>query len=138
MTKIPLPEYLLVKRGLYWRPDSQGYTGIKKQAGRYFETDASPDSGTTAIHESEAADFSPACWPETIIQCLQDDLARKAASADRLAEAAESLLARMFGTYTARNGRQVGIQGDDGEKCWIVHSDDIETLRQALNEWSQS
>jgi hypothetical protein len=84
--KIPVPEYLL---GFYWRPYSQGYTGVKKEAGRYFEADASPDRGSTAIHESEASDFSPACWPETIIKCLQDDLARKAASADMLADALE-------------------------------------------------
>ncbi len=49
-----------------------------------------------------------------------------------LREAAEGLLSRMTDTYQARNGRRVGIQGDDGEKCWIVHSDDIDELRRAL------
>jgi hypothetical protein len=46
--------------------------------------------------------------------------------------ASQAVLDRMFSTYTARNGREVGIEGDDGEKCWIVHSDDIEEMRRAL------
>lgn len=50
----------------------------------------------------------------------------------QLRAAGEGVINRMFSTYKARNGREVGIQGDDGEKCWIVHSDDIEGLRAAL------
>jgi hypothetical protein len=57
-------EYLLVKRGLYYRPARSGYTGIKAQAGRYFESDASPDCGVTAIHEASAPQFSDACYPD--------------------------------------------------------------------------
>lgn len=51
----------------------------------------------------------------------------------RLREAAKQVLDRMSSTYKARNGREVGVQGDDGEKCWIVHSDDIEALRAAIS-----
>ena len=54
------------------------------------------------------------------------------ADVDRLREAAQELLGAMSSTYQARNGRHVGIQADDGEKCWIVHSDQIEALRSAL------
>ena len=46
--------------------------------------------------------------------------------------AAKEIIARMSSTYKARNGREVGIEADDGEKCWIVHSDDIEALSRAL------
>lgn len=49
-----------------------------------------------------------------------------------LEDAAQKVLDRMFSTYRARNGRQVGVEGDDGEKVWLVHSDDIEALRSAL------
>ncbi|MBO9380305.1 hypothetical protein GG804_26420 [Sphingomonas histidinilytica] len=49
-----------------------------------------------------------------------------------LGEAVRELLARMSSTYKARNGREVGIEGDDGEKCWIVHSDQIAALEVAL------
>jgi hypothetical protein len=56
--------------------------------------------------------------------------------AARLREAGQGILDRMFSTFTARNGRQVGVQGDDGEKCWIVHSDDITALEDALHPWT--
>ena len=51
---------------------------------------------------------------------------------ERLREAAQALLDGLTSTYTARNGREVGIQGDDGEKCYIVHSDLVFDLRAAL------
>ena len=34
-TRYDEPRYLLVKRSLYYRPNSKGYTGIKDEAGRY-------------------------------------------------------------------------------------------------------
>jgi hypothetical protein len=65
-------KYLLVKRGLYYRPDNQGYTGVKVCAGRYLESDASPEVGVTAIHQDEAPMFSPACWNDIKVQHLLD------------------------------------------------------------------
>lgn len=59
------PQYLLVKRGLYYAPDRQGYTGVKRRAGRYREVDALGLDGVTAVHEDMAAEFSPACWEDT-------------------------------------------------------------------------
>lgn len=63
--------FLLMKRGLYYRPNAMGYTGIKDHAGRYTkaeaESHADPVSGVTAVAASDAPDFSPACF---------DDLAR--------------------------------------------------------------
>ena len=53
---------------------------------------------------------------------------------DKLRGAAEDLLAGAASTYTARNGREVGIEADDGEKCYIVHSDLITGLRAALGD----
>jgi hypothetical protein len=60
--------------------------------------------------------------------------AEGAAKIKRFREAGSVILERMSSTYTARNGREVGIQGDDGEKVWLVHSDDIENLRAALSD----
>ncbi len=60
--------YLLVKRGLYYRPDNRGYTGIKEYAGRYPASDASPDDGVTAIHEDEAPEYSQACYHDLMAQ----------------------------------------------------------------------
>lgn len=34
-------------------------------------------------------------------------------------------------TFRARNGREVGIEADDGEKCWIVHNDLIHAAEVA-------
>ena len=63
------------------------------------------------------------------------DRAVAALEASRIAEfteAARAVLERMSSTYKTRNGREVGIEGADGEKCWIVHSDDIAALERAL------
>ena len=46
----------------------------------------------------------------------------------RLHEAACAIAANAADTYRARNGRRMGIEADDGEKCWIVHSDDFDAL----------
>jgi hypothetical protein len=60
-------QFLLVKRGLYYRPHGQGYTGRKSDAGRFFETEARPADGVTAVHEDEAPAYSDGCWPETML-----------------------------------------------------------------------
>lgn len=54
-------EYLLLKRGWYYRPDNCGYTGSKLQAGRYPKSRADAAAGITAIHEDDAPDYSPEC-----------------------------------------------------------------------------
>lgn len=67
--------YLIMKRGLYYRPNNAGYTGIKDEAGRYSYLDAvsitfpngsdGPRDGMDFIKESEAPEYSPACWEDT-------------------------------------------------------------------------
>lgn len=57
--------FLIVKRGLYYRPDSCGYTGLKREAGRYPASYANARSGETSIHEDDAPEYSSACWEET-------------------------------------------------------------------------
>lgn len=49
-----------------------------------------------------------------------------------LIDAAKAVIASAFDHYTARNGRRMSIEGDDGEKCWIVPFDDFEQLRFAV------
>lgn len=56
--------YLLVKEGLYYRPNSNGYTGIKDEAGRFPASRASEADGIEAIHEDDAPDYSAACWDD--------------------------------------------------------------------------
>lgn len=69
-------EYVLIKRGLYYAPNCQGYTGVLAEAGRYTEDQARPrveGSGgeVTMLPVYDAYPFSPACWPETKIKVLE-------------------------------------------------------------------
>jgi hypothetical protein len=72
----------------------------------------------------------------TLVLRAEVDRARAEGAAEikRFREAGSVILERMSSTYTARNGREVGIQGDDGEKVWLVHSDDIENLRAIVTD----
>ena len=79
--------YLLVKRGLYYRPDNDGYTGLKDRAGRYLETDASPEHGVTAIHEDEAPEFSANRWGDVTRDQLRSGVAKRDAEILALREA---------------------------------------------------
>lgn len=70
-TLTPDDGYLLIKRGLYYRPNSMGYTGLKVNAGRYSKSQADdhedPISGVSVMHESIAPLIAPKCF---------DDIAR--------------------------------------------------------------
>jgi hypothetical protein len=46
--------------------------------------------------------------------------------------AAQELIARLQSDFKARNGKMMGIQADDGEKCFIIHSDYTYALECAL------
>lgn len=70
-------KFLLVKRGLYYAPNNNGYTAIKARAGRYREVDALGLAGVSAIHEDEAPMFSPACWHEAKVEHLLGEIAKR-------------------------------------------------------------
>jgi hypothetical protein len=60
----PQDGWLLMKRGLYWRPGGHGYTGVKSQAGRWSRAKAVEicrNGDSTRIHESEAKPYAPSC-----------------------------------------------------------------------------
>lgn len=59
-------------------------------------------------------------------------LAERDAEIARLREAGQAVIDTAFDHYTARNGRRMSIEGDDGEKCWIVPFDHFEALRTTL------
>lgn len=82
--------FLLCKRGLYYRPDNCGYTGIKAYAGRYLESEAMPDAGVTAIHEDDAPMFSKACFDDLRVKFLLEQIAALEAERDALREALSS------------------------------------------------
>jgi hypothetical protein len=35
-----MTKYLLIQRGYYWKTNARGYTGFKKEAGRYTKKEA--------------------------------------------------------------------------------------------------
>lgn len=81
------PAFLLMKRGLFYRPGNAGYTGIKADAGRYNQSEADELSGVTAIHENDAPMFAPACWEDVKVKHLLGIIAERDRSLAALASA---------------------------------------------------
>ncbi|TXN24009.1 hypothetical protein [Methylobacterium sp. WL9] len=89
--------YVLMKRGLYWCPNGQGYTGVLAEAGRYSEEAARARHGhepgsTTMRLASDCAEFAPACWPETQIKVLRAQRDAALAERDEAREERDALL----------------------------------------------
>lgn len=67
-------DYVLLKRGLFYRPNAMGYTGIKEHAGRYSKADAEshadPISGVTAMPFDEAPLIAPNCFDDVAVKYL--------------------------------------------------------------------
>lgn len=70
----------------------------------------------------------------TTIEALQAQVAAKDVEIGRLREVGCAVVAGAFDHYVARNGRRCSIEGDDGEKCWIVPFDEFEALSAALGQ----
>lgn len=98
MTEAPAT-FLIMKRGLYYRPDDNGYTGIKEEAGRYSLPETavrfpmSDDSGRSFIHEGDAPEYSPACWEETKLAHQKKKLDGMRDIAQELVEALSEVVA---------------------------------------------
>jgi len=55
----------------------------------------------------------------------------------RIVLAAKDVVEQKSSTYTARNGREVGIEDHRGEKMWLVPFEAMEMLEAALGAfWS--
>lgn len=108
--------YLLVKRGLYYAPDRQGYTGLKAKAGRYREVDALGLDGVTAIHEDEAQDFAPACWEETKLAHLNGIIETQAREIERLREALEVIRDGDYPYKQASQYARAALAGDSHDQ----------------------
>ena len=90
--------YVLMKRGLYYRPDSLGYTGIRDHAGRYTRDEITNlVDGVTALKLDEAPEYSPNCFSDV--------------KADHIAAKMESLLSLL----TASQGRAEAAEARVGE-----------------------
>lgn len=94
--------FLIEKRGLYYRPNAAGYTGLKIDAGRYSFDEAvkrvgpngpeGPQDGLAMWAEDEAPEFSPKCpWDVKIEGTIRSQAAQIAtleAEKERLLEQA--------------------------------------------------
>lgn len=84
--------WLVVKRGLYYRPEDSGYTGIRDEAGRYTYAEAKArefnpgknGNPVTIIKFSEAPLFSKACFSDIALAYTQRKLAEAEATIERL------------------------------------------------------
>ena len=108
-------QYVICKRGLYYRPKAQGYVGIKEWAGVYSKEEAearsSPDTGVTSMPYDEAPDISPACYDDIARDWLMSKLneARTALSQARAEGRRDGLEAG------AAAASDIAQQWDDGE-----------------------
>lgn len=126
MTHEPTEDrYLLLKRGLYWRPNSLGYTGAKVAAGRYTleEAKSLANDGVSYVAESKAPLVSPSACPAAVAGDYEAQIARiraEAAAEEReRADFYERQIIAMVQTAVAlakaarRDGdedRQIGIE----------------------------
>lgn len=67
-------QWLLLKRGLFYRPNNCGYTGIRDEAGRYSREDADEHAaaGGIVMREADAPEFMPAAFTDLVINHLTD------------------------------------------------------------------
>lgn len=140
------PRFLLMKRGLYYRPDNNGYTGLKSEAGRYRENEAYPDGGVTAIHENDAEEFAPGCWQDMKIAHLERQIEKLVAERDaylfanehlqtraRTAEQALEAAQAKVGRYEAALEKIAGSSKGEGG-CYYTNWSNIDAARKALAE----
>lgn len=79
--------WLLLERGLYWRPNAWGYTGRRDKAGRYTTKDMlayCESEGVSAIHEDAALPLAPNCSQEVALEYANEQIARLESEVERL------------------------------------------------------
>lgn len=75
--------------------------------------------------------YSTSAYSDILFDTL--DMLQEAEARERvLVEALEGVDKHSFTTYKAKNGKEVGIQDGSGEKCFIVPSDALHRVNQAL------
>ena len=89
---------------------------------RPYKRSGGTAAGSTIVEAQAAAQ---ADFAQRVRSCLP-------AGSGGVFEAARNLIASRSSTFKARNGRDVGIQDDSGEKMWIVPFDEMLELEAAL------
>lgn len=125
MTEEKEADHVLIKRGLYYRPNGNGYTGLKSEAGLYHASYALGFDGVLAVPFADAPVFAPACWEETKIAYFEAALATARAEAEALRERADALALQADeweGKYAAVSEMNAQLRGE------------VERLGRALRE----
>lgn len=106
-----MSEWLLIKKGMYYRPGSMGYTGIRDEAGRFSDHESreamenSHDGSVTRVLLSEAQEFSEDCWHELALNHLRKKIAA-------LTERNE-VLEKVIGLSNTGVSRNLGMKATD-------------------------
>lgn len=136
----------------HWAPDDQ-YADRQPQTPEEWDWRADgPDNGALSRSIKRlnyGADRADPHTPDQMATVLRIDLMRVTsqlvwltaktemygkilAERNALRDATKDVIATADDYYTARNGRRCSIEGEDGEKCWIVPFDPFQALRAAL------
>lgn len=142
MTLVEKDGWLLVKRGLYWRPNALGYTGLKEEAGVYSDEqsaayrDHDDEEATIRIRASEADDTAPGCSDETRARYWQKRANEAASTIERLererdeVRAARDDAATLLGeTILALPGKLFGIHPAEAVKALVARAERAEAER---------
>jgi hypothetical protein len=110
--------WLIVKRGLYYRPDCKGYTGIKDEAGRYSRevADEHAAAGGTIMREADGPEFMPVAYNDLVIKHLTNQRDEARQEIERLRGAAQARL-----THELMNRTTVSSTGKDITIVCIDH-----------------
>jgi hypothetical protein len=116
------PLYVIMKRGLFYRPRNQGYTGIRKEAGLYTldevaelfpNIDCENQDGISYMDVDHAPEFAPGCWHDLKLKVLEnerdtlreelDEIKRVAKARSQVREKGDDSVA-YFVSYVHENG----------------------------------
>lgn len=113
-----------MKRGLYYRPEAAGYTGIREQAGRYTEAEAKYRAGIdpkaiTAIREDEAPEYSPACFEDVRLKHSLSKISKYVAEKDTI-ELLKEVEATLTETLRIASRNEMGPYVDRANRAILI------------------
>ena len=123
-------DHVLIKRGLYYRPNGNGYTGLKREAGLYDPSYALGFDGVDAVPFADAPDFAPACWEETKLAHLNEQITTARAEAEALRAEVERLREALDAAHYFIDASEQELCDDNWSRGEAL--DYARTLRQAL------
>lgn len=109
--------YLIVKRDLYYRPNSRGYTGIKDEAGRFTldevavlfpNLESENQDGMSYVAEEDAPEYRDACYTDLMARHAGEKIARITCERD----AAQAEVARLTAALAEAERLEAAIRDE--------------------------